>query len=213
MDKSEPRELCDPLSNEPQRAYRAFEPYLLLPSADRTLLAAYRSHVGNTHAPKPSDTWSQWSCHFAWRERAAAYDAHMAALRRGAYERGVEGEAESQGALAERNRNRMNEVMTRGYERAMEWLENAQISGFRAQDVINIVRLHMDVAKAFDTDRKPEAGLGWTEEDDAELDDILKDLEAQNLSVEDSDEGYTERNLVRSRTPAFSLYPHHSGLE
>jgi tRNA A37 N6-isopentenylltransferase MiaA len=42
-------------------------------------------------------------------------------VRRGAYERGLEEEAEQQGALAERNRT--NELMTLGYEEAMKWLE------------------------------------------------------------------------------------------
>src|SRR5688572_28341234 len=68
---TEKRELWDRLENEPERAYRAFESYLALPSGERTLLEAYRRHVGNPHAVKPSDTWSGWSRQFAWRERAA----------------------------------------------------------------------------------------------------------------------------------------------
>src|SRR5919112_6098710 len=117
------RELWDRLENEPDRAYRAFECFLNLPSGERTLLEAYRQHVGNPDAAKPSDTWSRWSSQFAWRERAAAYDDHLASKRREAFERGVEEEAERQGALAERNRNRMKELMTLSYERAMECLE------------------------------------------------------------------------------------------
>jgi hypothetical protein len=54
---------------------------------------------------KPSDTWSKWSSEFAWRERAAAYDDHLASVRREAFERGIEEEAERQGALAEHNRS------------------------------------------------------------------------------------------------------------
>jgi hypothetical protein len=80
------RELWDRLENEPERAYRAFECFLSLPSNERTLLAAYRQHVGNPEAVKPSDTWSKWASQFAWRERAAAYDDHLASLRREAYE-------------------------------------------------------------------------------------------------------------------------------
>ena len=34
--------------------------------------------------------------------------------------------------------------MTLGYERAVEWLEDAQRSDLRAQDVIQIIRLYMD---------------------------------------------------------------------
>src|SRR5215218_5648624 len=63
------RELWDRLENEPERAYRAFESFLNLPSGERTLLGAYRRHVGNPEAAKPSDTWSGWSSSFAWRER------------------------------------------------------------------------------------------------------------------------------------------------
>ena len=37
-------------------------------------------------------------------------------MRRRAFKRRVEEEAERQGALAERTRNRMNELMTLGYE-------------------------------------------------------------------------------------------------
>src|SRR5215204_4405362 len=129
---TEKRELWDRLENEPERAYRAFESFLSLPSGERTLLGAYRRHVGNPEAAKPSDTWSGWSSSFAWRERAAAYDDHLASVRREAYERAVEEEAERQAREVEKVRGRYNELLTLGYERAMEWLENAQPSDFRA---------------------------------------------------------------------------------
>src|SRR5215203_5039741 len=135
------RELWDRLENEPERAYRAFECFLSLPSGERTLLAAYRQHVGNPDAVKPSDTWSGWSSDFAWRERAAAYEDHLASVRREAYERAVEEEAARQAREVEQARGRYNELMTVSYLRAMEWLENAQTSDLRAQDVISIIRL------------------------------------------------------------------------
>src|SRR5215211_7918241 len=103
---TEKRELWHRLTTEPERAHRAFQCFLNLPSGERTLLAAYKLHVDNPNAGKPSDTWTRWSNNFAWRERAAAYDDHMANKRRQAYERGVEEEAERQGALAERTRGR-----------------------------------------------------------------------------------------------------------
>ena len=59
------RELWDRLENEPERAYRAFESFLGLPSGERTLLEAYRRHVGNPDAVKHSDTWSGLSNAFA----------------------------------------------------------------------------------------------------------------------------------------------------
>jgi hypothetical protein len=90
------REPWDRLENEPEGAYRAFEWFLGLPSDQRTIVEAYRSHVGNPGAAKPSDTWAKWSRDFAWAERAKAYDDHLASLRREAYERAIEEEAEWQ---------------------------------------------------------------------------------------------------------------------
>ena len=62
---TEKRELWDRLENEPERAYRALEYFLSLPSGERTLLAAYRQHVDNPNARKPSDTGTRWSNNFA----------------------------------------------------------------------------------------------------------------------------------------------------
>jgi hypothetical protein len=137
------RELWDRFENEPERAYCAFECYLSLPSAERTLLAAYRQHVGNPDAVKPSDTWSGWSNTFAWRERAAAYDDHLASLRREAHEQVIKEEAARHARDIERARGRYNELMTRGYERAAQWLEDTQTSDLRSQDVLQIIRLHI----------------------------------------------------------------------
>lgn len=188
------RELWDRLENEPERAYRAFESFLSLPSGERTLLEAYRRHVGNPDAAKPSDTWSGWSNAFAWRERAAAYDDHLASVRREAYERVVEEEAERQAREVERTRGRYNELMTHGYERAMEWLEDAQRSDLRAQDVLAITRLHMDYVKAFDVDPETRNEDDWTEEDDAEIADIIREIDELGDIGEDSGEDDLEES-------------------
>jgi len=158
MDTQE-KELWDRLENEPERAYRAFESFLSLPSGERTLLEAYKQHVGNPDAAKPSDTWSGWSSGFAWRERAAAYEDHLARLRREAYERAIEEEAGRQAREVEKARGRANELLTLSYERAMEWLENAQPSDLRFQDVVSIIRLHMDYLKAFPVQPAPRLRL------------------------------------------------------
>jgi hypothetical protein len=94
--EKKPRELWDRLDHESERAYRAFESYRNLPSVERTVIAAYRHHTGNSDAVKPSDTYSAWSRQFAWRERVAAYDDHLASVRRVAYEGGIVEEAEWQ---------------------------------------------------------------------------------------------------------------------
>ena len=186
---TEKRELWDRLENEPERAYRAFECFLNLPSGERTLLEAYRRHVGNSEAAKPSDTWSGWSNAFAWRERAAAYDDHLASRRREAYERGIEEEAERQGALAERNRNRFNELMTVGYEAAMRSLEESvEGARMRPAEAIQITRLHLEAVKAFGVGRESRAEDDWTEEDDAEFEQIIKEVDEQEYPDEFSDE-------------------------
>jgi len=186
---TEQRELWDRLTTESERAYHAFESFLGLPSGERTLLGAYRLHVGNPDAVKPSDTWSRWSSEFAWRERAAAYDDHMANKRREAYERGVEEEAERQGALAERTRGRMFELLTLSYDAAISWLEDPEWTkeNLRSGDVVRIMALHVDVAEKFGA-LKAEEGIAegdWDEsklekdaKGDAEVDRILADARA-----------------------------------
>jgi hypothetical protein len=189
MDIEKKKELWDRLENEPERAYRAFESYRNLPSAERTLIEAYRQHVDNPNAGKPSDTWTKWSNNFAWRERAAAYDDHMANKRREAYERGVEEEAERQGALAERTRGRMFELLTLSYDAAMSWFEDSEWTkdNLRSGDVLKIIALHLDAAEKFGA-LKAEEGIAegdWDEsklekdaKGDAEVDRILADARA-----------------------------------
>ena len=172
------KELWDRLENEPERAYGAFECFLSLPSGKRTLLEAYRRQVGNPDTAKPSDTWSGWSNTFAWRERAAAYDDHLASLRRDAYERAVEEEVAQQAREVEKVRGRYNELMTLAYVQAAEWLENAQPSDLRAQDVMRIIGLHLDYVKAFHVDRESTGEDDWTEEDEAAAEQIVKEVDA-----------------------------------
>src|SRR5829696_2798584 len=183
------RELWDRLENESERAYRAFESFLSLPSGERTLLGAYKQHIGNPDAAKPSDTWSGWSNSFAWRERAAAYDDHLASVRREAYERVIEEEAERQAHEVEKVRGRYNELMTLAYVQAAEWLENAQPSDLRAQDVLKIIGLHLDGVKVFGVEES-RADDDWTEEDEAAFDEIVKKVEAlRDQERPDGEEG------------------------
>jgi hypothetical protein len=59
----------------------------------------------------------------------------------------------------------------------MEWLEDAQRSDLRAQDVIQIIRLYMDAEKFFGA-QESSAEPEWTEEDEAEVEWIVKEVEA-----------------------------------
>ncbi len=195
------RELWDRLENEPERAYRAFECFLNLSSGERTLLEAYRQHVGNPDAVKPSDTWSGWCSDFAWRERAAAYDDQLASLRREAHERVIEEEAARQAREIEKTRGRMSELLTVAYMQAMEALEDEDwvSRNLRASDVLNITRLHLDALKALEVDREPRDIDDW---DEAALEEIVKevddqtDLESSDDEEEDGEDSEnTERDL------------------
>jgi len=178
--EKKPRELWDRLDSEPERAYRAFEVYRNLPSAERTLISAYRRHVGNPDAAKPSDTWSGWSRHFAWRERAAAYDAHIDRLREKSMEKVIQQEAEEQARQLERMRGRFNELMTIAYCEAMDYLESGDfLSRMRPQDALSVMKLHFEVAqKMGDTNtQSTDSQVDWSEDEQRELDAIIGEIE------------------------------------
>jgi hypothetical protein len=185
------KELWDRLENEPERAYRAFECYLRLPGDGRTVVEAYRAHVGNEGAVKPSDTWVRWSTDFAWRERAAAYDDHLASLRREAYERAIEEEAARQAREVEKIRGQCNELLTLAHVRSMEFLEALDVSQMRMSEAIQFIRLQMDFAKTFAVEPEPRNEDDWTEEDDAELERIAKEIKAKR-KLEESAQGPDE---------------------
>ncbi len=195
MDTEKKKELWDRLENEPERAYRAFESYRNLPSGERTLIAAYRGHVGNPEAAKPSDTWSRWSSEFAWRERAAAYDAHIDRLREKSIEKAIQQEAEERARQVERMSGRFNELMTMAYERAIDYLESEDfVQQMRPQDAINIMKLHLEaIQKLEDTNTQTNDSVVDLSEDELrELDRILDEIESEGAQEElegGSDEG------------------------
>src|SRR5215211_3161829 len=186
------KEVWDRLENEPERAYRAFEAYRHLPSAERTLIEAYRGHVGNPDAAKPSDTWSRWSSEFAWRERAAAYDAHIDRLREKSMEKIIQQQAEEQARQLERMRGRFNELMTVTYSEAIEYLESGDfVQQMRPQDVINIMKLHFEVVEKQGSFIPPQQDTEWTEDELAEIDHILEEIDAEEVK-ERPEEGSSE---------------------
>ena len=185
MDTERNKELWDRLENETERAYRAFEVYRNLPSGERTLIAAYRHHVGNPDAVKPSDTWSRWSSEFAWRERAAAYDAHLDRIRERSMEKAIQEEAERQAREVEKARYRYHELLTRNYEEAIEYIESGDfVQQMRPQDVINITKLHFEAVEKLGGFNPPQEIADWTEDEQAELDRIVKEIESEEAQEE-----------------------------
>ncbi len=192
------KELWDRLENEPERAYRAFESYRNLPSGERTLIAAYRQHVGNPDASKPSDTWSRWSSEFAWRDRARAHDAHLDRIRERSMEKAIKEEAERQAREIEKSRYRYNELLTRNYEEAIEYIESGDFrSQMRPQDVINITKLHFEAVEKLGELNSPQEIADLSEDELAELDRVVKEIEAEEARVDpekksEDDEDHSE---------------------
>jgi hypothetical protein len=202
MDIEKKKELWDRLKNEPERAYRAFETYRNLPSAERTLIEAYREHVGNPHAAKPSDTWSRWSRQFAWRERAAAYDAHIDRLREKSMEKVIQQQAEEQARQLERMRGCFNELMTIAYSEAIEYLESEDfVQQMRPQDVINIVKLHFEVTQKLGNTntQSPDSVVDWSEDEQRELDAILEEIDPEEVQEEPEEESNEDEESVEDK--------------
>ena len=77
----------DRLAEETGKAFHAFEHYLELPPAERSIDAAWGEHQTACRQRENSGKtagrwWQQWSSDHDWPARAAAYDAHLAAKRR-----------------------------------------------------------------------------------------------------------------------------------
>jgi hypothetical protein len=189
MDTERSPEVWDRLSNESGRAYEAFKVYMYLPPAQRTVTAAWRRWTENPEAVRPSPFFEEWAREYAWPERARTHDHHLELIRRRGMEKAIEEEAEKQAREVEKTRYRYNELMTLGYERAVEWLEDAQPSDLRGQDVLKIIGLHMDAVKAFGVD-EPRAEDDWTEEDEAAIADIIKEID----ELEDTEVGEGEND-------------------
>jgi len=86
--------------------------------------------------------------------------------------------------------------LTLGYVRAMEWFEEMDASQMRMSDVIQVARLHMDYLKAFPVQPEPSHQDDWTEEDDADLERIVKEIEARR----DSEEGAQDPDKQNSES-------------
>jgi hypothetical protein len=181
---SNEKELWHRLENEPDRAYEAFQTFLSLPSGDRTLVAAYRAFVGNPDASKLSDAWNGWARHYAWKERARAYDAHIDRIRRTAMEKAIEEEAAEQARQAERTRYHLNELLTNFHAKTMDFLEQMDPADMRFSDAVQVARLHIEHVDKFGSGNEGRREDDWTEEDDAKIERIAKEIKSRRNSEE-----------------------------
>lgn len=189
----ETQELWDRLDYESERAYEGFKCYLYLGAGSRSnMLEVYRLYTDNPQARSVSTHFYDWADENAWEDRARAYDRHLEQLRRRGAEKAIEKEAEKGAREAERVRNRMNELMSLAAEKGIEWLQSEEYSrkDFKAADVINIIKLHVEYqSKVSGAESTPGAngssGDDWSEEDDAEFASEVLDRVRSGDSGED----------------------------
>ncbi len=123
MDTKESPELWHQLSNETPRSYEAFKVFMYMSPAERSVAKAWRSWSGSAEAVRPSPFFKRWARDYAWSERARAHDHHLEVLRESGMEEAVKEEAKKQARQVERLHYRYHELMSIGYERAMEYME------------------------------------------------------------------------------------------
>ena len=58
----------------------------------------------------------------------------------------------------------------------------------RPAEAIQVTRMYMEAVKAFGTAEESKGGDNWTEDDDGEFADLIKEIEAEGDSEEGSDE-------------------------
>ena len=183
MDTKRSPELWDRLSNESGRAYEAFKVFMYMSPAERSVVGAWREWTENPEAVRPSPFFEEWGREHAWSERARAHDAHIERLRRGGMEKAIEEEAKLHARQAEQMRYRFNELVTRAYDRAIEWLDDSEWTNgnFRSGDIIKLIQIHLDATERLREDaRGAEVEDDWSEaEEDEEGDRILAELAAE----------------------------------
>jgi hypothetical protein len=71
-------------------------------------------------------------------------------------------------------------LMTIAYSEAMEYLESGDfVQQMRPQDVINILKVHLDVVERQGSFNPPQQDNDWSEDEQAELDRILEEIDAE----------------------------------
>ncbi len=96
----------------------------------------------------------------------------------------MEEEAARQARDVEKVRGNLNELLMNAHVRAMEFLEEVDVSQMRMSDAIQFTRPQMDFAKTFAAEPEPSHDDDWTEEDDAQLERIAKKVKARRNSEE-----------------------------
>lgn len=187
MDTKESPELWHQLSNETPRSYEAFKVFMYMSPAERSVAKAWRLWSGNAEAVRPSPFFKEWAREHAWAERARAHDHHLEVIRESGMEEAVREEAKKQARQVEKIHHRYQELMSVGYQRAMEYLESEEfVKHMRPADVVQLIKLHFEgVQKLGDPNaQQPDSGVDWTEDEQREFDRIVDEIEFEEAQEE-----------------------------
>lgn len=185
-DAYRPKEPWDRRPEEPGKAYSAFEIYLGLPPAERTLKKAYRLHTRNHNAAGPSDHFQGWAGRHDWEERALAYDDAKAKARRDGELSGIS----SHWALIAEQKERVHTdligLATLAERKAREIYEReltkdnysmahaVQMSKF----VLEIYKQLIELEKMHEGDEEGR----WTDEDERAVAGLVEEVDAESAN-------------------------------
>jgi hypothetical protein len=170
MDTKKSPEVWDQLTNESGRAYEAFNGFMFMSPAERSLVGAWRLWTENPGAARSSPFFEGWSRDHAWPEHARAHDAHIEHIRRRGMEKAIEEEAAKQARQVERVRGRFHKLLAVTYEKAIEYLEEDDFATqLRPADVVQILKLHLETVHKLGDSQSEAAGgsatVDWSEDE------------------------------------------------
>lgn len=121
------------LEVETAKQFRAFCTFRDM-GPDRTIVGAFRIHMGKENQPQASAFFKEWAERFKWRLRAQAYDDHFERLALRKKEAAIE-EAAQRHVLEVRN---FSTVLNKFEKILMKKLaENPDLRGVRLTDLVN----------------------------------------------------------------------------
>lgn len=173
-------ELWDQLDAETSYQYEGFRCYYSLPRKERSVITAYKLFSGNPTADRVNPTFQGWAKDFAWAERARARDGHLDRVHLKGVEEAIQDAARDEHRAAQEIRGRLREMLTLGYQKSVEYLENIEWNDLSARDVVQIIKMHIEATKEFGVPAESGPALDdWEEADDREVDTVLEEVRAE----------------------------------
>lgn len=123
---------------------------------------------------------------------------------RGVIEKVIQQEAEEQARQLEGMRGRFDELMTIACSEAIEYLESGDfLSRIPPQDVISILKVHLEVVERQGGFNPPHQDTEWTEDELAEIDHFLEEIDAEEGQVRPEERASCQFCLICSFSSSF----------